>query len=524
MAEATTTGALSTTNLMDIPAVRQGLLLTGIAAAVAIGVATVLWSRTPDYSLLYANLADRDAGAIVNALMATEIPHKLDQASGAVMVPADRVHEARLLLAADGLPQGSGFGFETINEETGLGTSQSMERARLQHMVETELVRTISNLRPVQAARVHLALPRQSVFVRNRQPASASVMVQLYPGRRLEQSQVAAIINLVASSVPDLESGDVTIVDQQGRLLTDSTASSDLGLTAQQFEYRTRVENAYASRIEKLLTPLAGQGRVRAQVTAEMDFTITEQTQEIFDQDNPAVRSEQSSSQTQQGDGAIAGGVPGALSNQPPAQAAAENTETTARSSTSSAVRNFELDRTVSHVRQPTGLIQRLSVAVIVDDRTATDEDGAITNEPRSEDELARMTNLARDAIGFDEQRGDTLSVVNASFTRPESPDAVAPAWWEKPLVGSAIRQVVGVVLILGLIFGLLRPTVRHLLKPAPAPVAALPPGSPEYAALGQPVAPSLTHEQNIAAARSLVGEDPRRAARVMKEWVAEDE
>ena len=522
MTEATLQAAKSG-NLLEIPAVRQGLLLTGIAAAVAVGIATALWSRTPDYSLLYANLADRDAGAIVNALMAAEIPHKLEQSSGAVMVPAGRVHEARLLLASDGLPQGSGLGFELIGNEKGLGVSQFMESARYQHMLETELVRTIGNLRPVQAARVHLAMPKQSVFIRDRRPASASVMVELYPGRRLEQPQVAAIVHLVASSIPDLEAGEVTIVDQQGRLLTEANDSSELALTAQQFEYRTRVENSYAQRIEDLLAPLAGAGNVRAQVTAEMDFTITEQTQESFDPDSSAVRSEQSSNQTQSGETATVGGVPGALSNQPPAADAPAAEENPIRSSSNSATRNFELDRTVSHVRQSSGAIQKLSVAVIVDDRQSVAEDGTVTMTPRTAEEIERMTALAREAVGFDAARGDTVSVFNASFTRPETAEMVEPAWWEMPLVGQVIRQVVGVVLILGLIFGLLRPTVRHLLTPPPASVVSLPADS-EVGALGHAVSPALTHEQSMAAARSLVGEDPKRAARVVKDWVSEDE
>ncbi|MDH3588742.1 MAG: flagellar basal-body MS-ring/collar protein FliF [Gammaproteobacteria bacterium] len=522
MTEATIQSGTRPGNLLDVPAVRQGLLLAGIAASVAIGIATALWSRTPDYSLLYANLADRDAGAIVNALMAADIPHELEQTSGAVMVPAGRVHEARLLLASDGLPQGSGLGFELIGEEKGLGVSQFMESARYQHMLETELVRTIGNLRPVQGARVHLAIPKQSVFVRDRRPASASVMVELYPGRRLEESQVAAIVHLVASSIPDLEAGEVTVVDQQGRLLTGSGKSSELALTAQQFEYRTRVEHAYAQRIEDLLAPLAGAGKVRAQVNVDMDFTITEQTQETFDPNTAALRSEQSSNQTQRENNATAGGIPGALSNQPPAAETPPAAENPTRSSSNTATRNFELDRTVSHVRQPTGSIQKLSIAVIVDDRHGVGEDGTATTTPLTDEELERMTTLVREAVGFNAERGDTVSVFNASFSRTEAAEPIEPAWWEMPLVGQVIRQIVGVVLVLGLIFGLLRPTVRHLLTAPPATV--LPTGGAELGALGHAAAPALTHEQSMATARSLVGEDPKRAARVVKDWVSEDE
>lgn len=510
---------------MEIPAVRQGFLLVGIAASVAVGLATVMWSRSPDYSLLFTQLTDRDAGAIVNSLMTAEIPHKLEQSSGAVMVPKDRVHEARLLLASDGLPQGSGMGFELIGEEKGLGTSQFMESARYQYMLETELVRTISHLRAVQSARVHLAIPKQSVFVRDRKPASASVMVQLYPGRRMEESQVASVVHIVASSIPDLEAGEVTVVDQHGRLLTENSQSDQFQLNAEQFAYKNRVEQSYVNRIENLLAPLVGAGKIRAQVNAAMDFTMTESTSESYDPDNAALRSEQSSNQTQVGEAGLVGGVPGALSNQPPVTqpdpgVANTATETETRNSSSSAVRNFELDRTVSHVRQQTGVIQKLSVAVIVDNRQSVADDGTVTSTALTPEELERMDALVREAVGFDSTRGDTVNVVNASFISPTSTEAVEPAWWEMPLVRQVLRQLVGVVLILGLIFGLLRPTVKHLLVPPPAPVLSLPGG--EYDAAGQR-APVLTHEQHIAAARTLVGEDPKRAARVVKDWVAED-
>lgn len=510
-------------NLLEIPAVRQGFLLLGIAASVAVGISTVMWSRSPDYSLLYANLADRDAGAIVTALITAEIPHKLEQSSGAVMVPKDRVHEARLLLASDGLPQGSGMGFELIGQEKGLGVSQFMESARYQHMLETELVRTITHFRAVQSARVHLALPKQSVFVRDRKLASASVMVELYPGRRLEESQVAAVVNLVASSIPDLEAGEITVVDQQGRLLTEGNESAEMKLNAQQFAYKTRVEESYVSRIENLLAPLAGAGKIRAQVNTVMDFTVTESTSESYDPDNAAIRSEQSSNQTQTGDAGQVGGIPGALSNQPPVtgqDATTIDSVTEARNSSSSAVRNFEIDRTVSHIRQQTGVIQRLSVAVIIDDRKSVADDGTVSSTALTTQELERMKALVHEAVGFDAARGDTVNVVNASFISSTPTEIVEAAWWEMPLISQVLRQLVGMVLILGLIFGLLKPTVKHLLVATPSPVLALPEG--EYGSQTQR-APVLTHEQQVAAARTLVGEDPKRAARVVKDWVAED-
>ena len=509
-------------HVMEIPGVRQGLLLVGVAAAIAFGIATVLWTRAPDYSLLYANLDDRDAGDVVNHLQAAGIPYEFENSSGAIMVPGERVHEARLKLAADGLPQGSGHGFELMGREQGFGVSQFMENARYQHMLETELSRTISSLRAVRGARVHLAIPKQSVFVRDRRPASASVMVEMFPGRRLETQQVAAIANMVASSTPDLESGKVTVVDQTGRLMTETAESSELALTARQFEYKTRVENAYTRRVEEILMPLVGAERVRAQVNASMDFTVSEQTLETYNPNTAALRSEQSSNQTRVGDADINAGIPGALSNQPPGpDGSAADGES--RSTSTSATRNFELDRTVSHVRQPVGTISRLSVAVIVDERQSVAEDGTVTTTPLAADELERMTTLVREAVGFDAARGDTVNIINAPFIAAEAVAPAQQAWWEMPLVRQAVRQLVGLVLVLGVIFGLLRPTMRQLLTPPQQAIAALPAGLTDEA--GQaPVTPALSYEERLEAARSLVGEDPRRAARVVKDWVAEDD
>ncbi|MBT8423055.1 MAG: flagellar M-ring protein FliF, partial [Gammaproteobacteria bacterium] len=292
---------------------------------------------------------------------------------------------------------------------------------------------------------------------------------------------------------------------------------------AKQFDYKTRVEDSYAARIEALLAPLAGIGKVRAQVNAQMNFTVTESTQEKYDPATAAVRSEQSSNQIRQGDAVTNGGIPGALSNQPPDTENNTPVEANNSSSTTSATRNFEIDRTVSHIRQQTGVIEKLSVAGIVDDGQTVADDGTVTSVPRSPEELQRMTTLAREAVGFDATRGDSVNVVNASFTAPEAVEVVKAPWWEMPLISQAIRQLGGVVLLLGLILGLLRPTVRHLLTPPPPPVVAMSGG--EAGALGHDNStPALSHEQSVAAARSIVGDDPKRAARVVKDWVAQDE
>src|SRR5580692_4724016 len=289
---------------------RPLLLLLGIAAAVAAGVTVVLWWRGPNWSLLYGNLSDSDASSVVQALQTASIEYKLDNTSGAIMVPAERVHDARLQLASQGLPQGKNSSFELISKDPGFGVSQFMENARYQYALESELARTISALQAVEAARVHLAIPQQSAFVRDRRPASASVLLQLRAGHRLEPEQVSAIVHLVASSIPELDSDQVTVVDQQGRLLS-SPKSGEAAAAAEQYEAEHRIEDTFATHIESLLTPLVGEGRVRAQVTVDLEQGASEQAIEQYKPDSAIVRSEQSSQQITHADSGQ-GGIPGA--------------------------------------------------------------------------------------------------------------------------------------------------------------------------------------------------------------------
>ncbi len=521
------------------PAIRQLGLLVGVAAAVAAAVWLVMWSQGPNYSLLYGQLTDRDAGAVVEALTAAGIDNKLEAATGAVMVPADKLHEARLKLAAQGLPEGDGLGIEMVRQQEGFGTSQFMETARYQLALETELARTIVKVQGVQSARVHLALPKQSVFVRDRRSASASVMLQLFPGRRLDPGQVSAIVHLVASSVPELEPPQVTVVDQNGTLLSAPRGNDDLAATARQLEYQRQLEEGYERRIEELLTPIVGAGRVRTGVTADIDFTIAERTSEDFDPAQQIVRSEQTSSD-QRPAGDMALGIPGALSNQPPQTSAAPPAaeqqpaatgEPAQVASSSRATRNYEIGRTISHVRQPSGSVRRLTVAVIVDNKPSPDGAGEAAAQAYSQEELDRLTSLVRDAVGYDEARGDRVQVVNTGFTAAPAVEAVeaAPAW-ENPALWSIARQALGAGLVLVLAFVVLRPLMKSITQPAaPGGQFALAPGAgglPEVA--GDRVIlsqgrPQPNYEQQVAAARSLIGQDSRRAAEVVKDWVTTD-
>ena len=366
--------------IADIPGIRQVGLLVGVAAAVAAAIWLVMWSQGQNYTVLYGQLSERESGQVMDALTAAGIEFKLTP-SGAVSVPESKMQEARIRLASQGLPQSDSMGIEMIQKESALGTSSMMESARYQSVLETELARTIVKVQGVQTARVHLALPKPSVFLRDARKATASVMLQLYPGRRLEPGQVAAIVHLVASSVPELAASDVTLVDQAGSLLNSPDENAEQAASTRQFAYTRKLEASYQQRIIDLLEPIVGPGRVRATVTADMDFTVTEMTHENYDPQKTAVRSEQTSREQRRG-GEGAEGIPGALSNQPPgtsgapaipgaatpgnpappgeAQSAASSSGPS--SSAERSTRNFEVDRTLSYVKQPVGVLKPVQV------------------------------------------------------------------------------------------------------------------------------------------------------------------
>jgi flagellar M-ring protein FliF len=514
------------------PAVKQILLLVGLAAAVAAGIFMVMWAQGENMTQLYSGLADRDLGEITAQLDSANVPYEVDAASGSLLVPADRKYEVRMQLAAADLPRGTGFGIEEMPERSSFGQTPFMENALYVRAVETELARTIGSLQSVESARVHLALPPQSVFLRQKREPSASVMLRLFSGRRLDDEQVQAVVHLVASSVPDLTPSRVTVVDQTGALLTSENGDSTTSLTNAQFEYRRQLEADYAQRIQSLVGSIVGSDRVRASVSADLDFTQTEQTRESFDPNVQLVRSEQTVEDTRRGDGIQ--GVPGALSNQPPevaAPPAGANGATAATaeplSTSRSATRNFELDKTVSHTRQATGSIRRLSIGVLVDNKAGAN--ARAPTVPLTEQEIASLTDIVRQAVGFDAARGDTISVVNSAFQQAaQAAQPAAPAFWENPTLWSVARQVFGATLVLALAWFVLRPMMQVLTRPQPvAPMAA----SVEYAAQMQPLmtaggramALPMGYDDRMAAARSVAGQDPRQVAQVVRNWVAED-
>ena len=532
----------------------QRLRWGGLAAlAVVAVVAAVLFSRQPDYKVLFSSLTDKDAGAIVAQLTQMNVPYRYTEGGGAILVPADKVHDARLKLATQGLPKGSVAGFEVMDNSK-FGITQFQERVNYQRALEGELTRSIQGLSAVQDARVHLALPNQNGFFREQQKPSASVLVSLHPGRILDRAQLAGIVHLVASSVPELAPSAVSVLDDTGKLLSqspDSTAGAEIN--AQQLLYVQQLEQQYSRRIMDILEPVVGRDNVKAQVTAEVDFSQTESTSEQFrpnqTPDSSAVRSQQvlesrgSSTKT-------ATGVPGAVANQPPAPSAApinganpapnaggqQGTEeqTNKRESTT----NYEVDKTVKVVRGSTGAVKRLSAAVVVNYQSAEDKGKTVTKALTPE-QIEQMTALVRETIGFNRERGDSVNLMNTPFQVTAVPTADTPLWKQPEVVDLAktFAWPVGAVLFAALVLmGLVRPALKGS-APAKAtaakPVAggqldALEAETPERPALAAPsrkdeVLPATPEQLRLEDARVLAKENPVAVANILKTWLNGD-
>ena len=459
--------------LADLTIARQLGLMLGLALSVAIGVAIVLWSQAPSYGRLFSEIGEQDVAEILEVLDTQGIKYKVETGSGAIMVPIDDVSEVKLKLAALGLPRSNSLGYELLDKDQGFGSSKSVEMVRFQRALEGEIAQTIMSIQSVKAARVLLAIPVQSVFVRERKKPSASVIVNLYQGRSLDKGQIESIIHLVASSVPQLEAEQVTVVDQKGRLLNSKDSSSVSYLTSKQFEYKKNIEEHLMERIANILSPLVGDG-MRVQISADVDFTETDKTQELFNPQSSALRSEQTSEE--QSTLPATQGVPGALSNQPtpagiapetipkPGSAPDSTTAPAPGSNAKNATRNFELDKTITHTRLATGLLHRLSVAVVVDDRHIAQADGKVKTQSYTPEDINRFSDLVKQAVGFDSTRGDQVTVTNVAFKMPEELEALPEIpVWEQGWFLDLMKQVAAVLAVLFLLFGVLRPTMRSL-------------------------------------------------------------
>ena len=565
-------------NLADMSMLRQIGLLVGLAASVAIGFAVVLWSQQPDYRPLYGSLDGMDASQVMETLDAAAIKYTVEPNSGALLVKSDDLARARMRLAAAGVaPKDNSVGFEILDKEQGLGTSQFMEATRYRRGLEGELARTVSSLNNVKAARVHLAIPKSSVFVRDERKPSASVLVELYSGRGLEPSQVMAIVNLVASSVPEMDKAQVTVVDQKGNLLSDIQEMSELTMAGKQFDYSRRMESLFTQRVHNILQPVLGSGRYKAEVSADVDFSAVESTSEMFNPDQPALRSEQSVNE-QRTSSLPPQGVPGALANQPPGAAAAPEQAGGAAAvpgpiaagqplldangaqiidpatglamlapypadKREQSTRNFELDRSISYTKQQQGRLRRLSVAVVVDDQVKIDAaSGETTRVPWSSDDLARFTRLVQDSVGFDATRGDSVSVINTPFSAQLGEEMIEIPFYTQPWFWDVVKQVLGVLFILILVFGVLRPVLNNITGGGKGQsdgrdgdvelgeMGALGGDLAEdRVSLGGPQSillpsPSEGYDAQLNAIKSLVAEDPGRVAQVVKEWINADE
>ena len=472
-----------------LPALRQIGVMFGLAASVALGVAIILWAQQPDYGLLYANLAPKDAGQVTQALQQAGIPYRVSPATGAILVPQSDLYQARIRLAAKGLPHGTSSGFALLNKQQGLfGFSQFMERMQYNQALQLELERTIASLNSIASDRVHLAIPKQSVFIENSPKPSASVLVNLYPGRTLIAAQVAGIVHLVASSVPGLQPQNVTIVDQQGDLLTGQNGTmggvpSGTSLSAAQYALTRRLDRLYERRIDRILAPVVGVKGVRAQVTTDLNYALINTTSEAYNPKSQVIRSEQTSENLRWQK--PKGGVPGSLTNQPPpagvpaarskgkpvggyAVSPGSKKQVPLVSESKTATKNYEIDRTMQHIQQAPGVIKRISVAVVVDYRAVKGPKGKILSKPLSKQEITNITNLVKEAVGFNAARGDTASIINVPFkSTPVEPAVSGPPLWQQPWVMRLVKWLLGGAGILILMLGVLRPLLRGLAKPA---------------------------------------------------------
>ena len=567
-------------NLSKMTMLRQVGLLVGLAASVAIGFAVVLWSQQPDYRPLYGSLAGMDTKQVMETLNAADIAYTVEPNSGVLLVKADDIGRARMKLAAAGVaPSDGNVGYEIMDKEQALGTSQFMETARYRQGLEGELARTISALNNVKGARVHLAIPKSSVFVRDDRKPTASVLVELYPGRTLDAGQVLAIVNLVATSVPEMDKSGVAVVDQKGNLLSEQLQDSELTMAGKQFDYSRKLESMLGQRVHDILEPVLGTDRYKAEVSANVDFSAVESTAEQFNPDQPALRSEQSVTE-QRSSGSGPSGIPGALSNQPPAPSSApQKTGGAAAPATPAAIppgqplldangqqimdpatgqpmlapypadkrnqstKNFELDRSISHTKQQQGRLTRLSVAVVVDDQAKTDAKGQVTHTPWTADDLSRFTRLVQDAVGFDASRGDSVTVINAAFSPDRGEVVPEIAFYQQPWFWDVVKQVLGVLFILILVFGVLRPVLKNITSGGAGRQLVGAEGDAQMGGMGgmdgelandrvslggpQSIllpSPSEGYDAQLNAIKSLVAEDPGRVAQVVKEWINADE
>jgi len=529
-----------------------------LAMAIALVVGVWLWSQQPQYSVLFSNIDEKDGGAIVTALQQANVPYKVETGGATILVPANRANELRLTLASQGLPKGGMVGFELLDSSK-LGLSQFHEQINYQRALEGELARTILAISSVAGARVHLAIPKQTAFLRNEQKPTASVVVNLRPGRKLDQAQIAGIVHLVSSSVPELAANQVSLIDQNGNLLARQRSQDGPALDDTQLEYIRNVEDSYIQRIQTILEPVVGNGNFRAQVAADIDFDATEQTSETYKPNPPpntAIRSQQlSDNQTNQPGPQ---GVPGALSNQPPVPATAPvttpavpgttqsgATTATPLNSARNSTTNYELDKTVQHIKRSLGQVKRLSVALVVNNRAEKDPKGQVKPVPLTDAELKKINDLVREAVGYDEKRGDTLNVTNTAFTEGVKEEVPPLPFLKDPENLAMLKEIARWVALLAavafLVFGVIKPLLRAVVPAKTEEEEEAAKAAEEEADMSsatmeerlekmeeEEMSPELlelelakmSYEKKLARAREVAAKDPKMVAQLIKEWI----
>jgi len=521
--------------------VRQIGVIAGIALVIALAIAILMWSREPTYKPLIHRLQDHNAQEIIEVLQRESIPFEIDPTTQILLVQAGDLHEARMKLAAASLIDDKTVGLEVLDKDSTLGTSQFIENARYRRGLEGELARTIASVKSVRNARVHLALPKQSVFVRDQRKPRASVFVELYAGRDLSRDQVEAIVNLVASSVSEMDHADVSVVDQKGNLLSKIEEQSGEMLAHKQLEYTEKVQSSITQAVNNILKPVLGTDNYKAEVSADVDFTVQEQSEELYNPDLIALRSEQLLNE--ENADKTNGGIPGALSNQPPAAANAPEVANGGGGAggagvnrRSESTRNYEIDRTLSYKQQQVGRIRRLTVAVVVNDRASLNADGDTVYSPWTDNDLQRLEILVKDAVGFNAARGDSVNVINSPFMGKGEIELGDPDFWTQPWFWEIMKQILAGLFILVLIFGVIRPTIKSianrgrdeasiLLAELEDAEAGLDDDKVTLAGMDEFLLPgaSESFERQLDALKGLIAEDPARVAQVVIKWVNED-
>lgn len=532
-----------TSRLAALPTRNKVMMGVGLAILAAAVLAITLWSNQGDYRPLFTGLSDKDGGAVINQLSTLNVPYK-HEPGGTILVPAAQVYDLRMKLASAGLPKGSTVGFELM-DKTSIGQTQFNERLNFQRALEGELTRTITALADVADARVHLAMPQQNGFFREQQKPSASVMLTLRGGRTLDRAQIAGIVHLVSASVPELSPKAVSVLDHTGALLSNP-ADNGSGLDSQQLQHKQQIEANYNKRIYELLEPVVGRENLRATVTADVDFSQVESTAEEFKPNQgpnatAAVRSAQTNESTN-ANATPPTGVPGAATNQPPVPATAPINGASAplqtalgagsgsQSSRRDTATNYELDKTVRVTRNATGTVRRLNAAVVVNHRSVTDAKGKTTNQPVSQDELDKLTSLVREAIGFNQERGDSLKLISAPFMQDKSRDIDVPFWKQPALLDMIRAAAVPLALVLVAliaVFGLVRPAIKAAAAPKPDEVEtaheldAVVDDENELPDGGLPRLEAPVSNEKLERARALAKDNPVAVANIVRGWIS---